>query len=272
MYCVRVAPGTEKRQVNRITEGFLPMYRTVNEYGRHGQHPVVPGYVFTPNYAPGMVQVPENEWKLIEAISDPEPSVLDHANRMITEGPLKAVEADITEIESERINICVRLLGENRPYWLIITPFDSETADTYRKPIPEEPENDVKAGKKPARGRVKVEFTEVQRAAMIARSEEVGTRQAAKEYSVPWQVIAGMKRKARAGKGGEEVAEEKKVDPGKKPGRRKKATVEAAGASGLLPVPEDAETLFIQNAVLRERAETLESQVARLKKALQELL
>ena len=96
MYCLRVGPGTEKKQARRIANGFLPMYHSVDEYGRDGKQPVVPGYVFTTQYVPGTVRVPEDEWKMIEALSNPQPSVLDHANRSVSEGPLKAVEGDIT--------------------------------------------------------------------------------------------------------------------------------------------------------------------------------
>ena len=74
------------------------MYDSMNENGRIGKHLVVPGYVFTPNYVPGTVQVPEGEWKIIDALSDPQPSVLDHANRLITEGPLQAIQGEITEL------------------------------------------------------------------------------------------------------------------------------------------------------------------------------
>jgi hypothetical protein len=279
MYCVRVSPGTEKKQVSKIADGFLPMYQSVNEYGRSGKYPVVPGYVFTQNYVPGTVQVPDDEWKIIEAISDPQPSVLDHANRMITEGPLRVIEGEITDIEAERISVCVRLLGDNRQYWLVVTPFDPETAETYRKPIPEEPEEDEKEGEKDMGEKMKVEYTAEQEAEMIARAEKVGIQQAAKEYSVSWQVIAGMKRRARGKKPEAEGAEGKKAEPVKKAEKKKKKETSAARMTApeesddeLPAAPEDAEGLRIQNAVLREKAEKLEAQVARLKKALQVML
>jgi len=275
VYCLRVSPGTEKRQVGKTSEGFLPMYNSMNEKGRIGKHLVVPGYVFTPNYVPGTVQVPEDEWKIIDALSDPQPSVLDHANRLITEGPLQAIQGEITELEAERINVCVRLLGENRQYWLVVTPLDQETADTYRKPVAEEPAEDKQNGAKATNEKVKMEYTPEQEAEMIARSEEVGIRQTAEEYSVNWQVIAGMKRRARSKSGIAKSAVKTDSDPVRKPGKARKADGKLAKgvvSSGMPAVPKDAEGLKIQNAVLRERAEKLEAEVEKLSKALHELL
>ena len=184
MYCLRVGPGTEKKQARKIANGFLPMYHSVDEYGRDGKQPVVPGYVFTTQYVPGTVRVPEDEWKMIEALSNPQPSVLDHANRSFSEGPLKAVEGDITEIEAERINVCVKLLGENRMYWLAVEPLDPETAETYRKPIPAVSEEDEDAagtepGKKTgengtAQKGPKYTFTEAQIREMLELEARVG--------------------------------------------------------------------------------------------------
>ena len=210
MYCLRVGPGTEKKQVRRIANGFLPMYHFVDEYGRDGKQPVVPGYVFTTQYVPGTVRVPEDEWKMIEALSDPQPSVLDHANRSVAEGPLKAVEGDITEIEAERINVCVKLLGENRMYWLAVEPLDPETAETYRKPIPAVSEEAEDAAE-PEPGRrtrengtaqkgPKYTFTEEQIREMLELEARVGIQKAAKEYNVPWQTIAQYKRRDRKAK------------------------------------------------------------------------
>lgn len=266
MYCLRVSPGTERKQVRRIANGFLPMYHSMDEYGRDGKHLVVPGYVFTTQYVPGTVGVPEDEWKIIEALSDPQPSVLDHANRCITEGPLKAVEGDITEMEAERINVCVKLLGENRICWLVVEPLDPETAETYRKPILEEPSEDEIAADTEPRKKVrgsgtaqkgpKYTFTEEQIREMLALEARVGIQKAAKEYNVPWQTIAQYKRRDR---------KEKRNAAADTAG---KAPVQRAAFTRLPEAPEDAEGLRIQNAILRERAAELEVQAERLKRAL----
>lgn len=268
MYCLRVGPGTEKKQARRIANGFLPMYHSVDEYGRDGKQPVVPGYVFTTQYVPGTVQVPEDEWKMIEALSNPQPSVLDHANRSFSEGPLKAVEGDITEIEAERINVCVKLLGENRMYWLAVEPLDPETAETYRKPIPAVSEEDedaagTESGKKTgengtAQKGPKYTFTEAQIREMLELEARVGIQKAAKEYNVPWQTIAQYKRRDRKAK---RIA-----------GAAAGQTAAQQTVFQILPeAPEDEEGLRIQNAVLRERAAELEARAEQLKRALEAL-
>ena len=246
----------------------------INEYGHGEKHLVVPGYVFVPQYTPGTVQVPEDEWKIIETISDPQPSIFDHANRTFTEGPLKMVEVNITDVEEDRIRACVKLLGQDRWYWLAVTPLDPDVASAYRRTIPEEGRDlhfaespvwvlDEKGRSMVVEDRKKKEkplFTEEQEAQMLARAEEIGTVKAAEEFSVPWQVIAGMKRRARGKSAGEIVPEAKKGELTKKPGRKKKG------------IKKDAESLKAENAELRERFAKLEAQLKKLKRALLELL
>ena len=98
------------------------------------------------------------------------------------------------------------------------------------------------------KGKQKVEYTPEQEAEMIARSEEVGVQQAAKEYSVPWQVIAGMKRRANAKDGGKETPKAQKAKPGKKAGKAKKmkataddVPAENAGAANTAEAALEAE-------------------------------
>ena len=131
------------------------------------------------------------------------------------------------------------------------------------------------------KGNQKVEYTPEQEAEMIARSEEVGIQQAAKEYSVPWQVIAGMKRRANAKDGGKKAPKARKAEPGKKAGKVKKAetVAEVAPAENVSVAPKsevkvsaEVEALKIENAVLRERILKLEVQAEKLKNSLLHLL
>ena len=260
----------------------MPTVRSVDEYGRDGKQLAVPGYVFTPQYAPGTVQVPEDEWKIIEALADPAPSVFDHANRTFAEGPLRDVEAEITDIEAERIRLCVKLLGENREYWLAVTPLDPETAEAFRKAVPEMPVSadggtDESGG---SGGRTvmseKAVFTQEQEAEILARAEEVGTKQAAEEYSVSWQVIAGMKRRARGKKAGTDAPEKPEVQPGRtgrtesepeaSPGRKRGRPRKA---DSMPEAPGDEDGLRVENAVMREKAAALEKRVRKLNRVLQ---
>lgn len=293
MYCVKVEPGKERIKVRQVTSGFLPSYREADEKGRPDERKrfVVPGYVFMLQYAPGAVPVPEDEWKMIEAISDPAPSTLDFANRKIVEGPLQAVEGNITAFEENRIRVYANLLGENRWYRLAVVPFVPEAAEEGSDgTIAAEGAGETAKGEKEDMSEIaRSGYTKEQEAQMIARAEEIGVRAAAAEYGVNWQVVAGMKRRAK--NGGKEAAEEKK--PAKAPkteaaapktaaAPEKTAAGEAARETAGTPAetatatetaaPGDIEALKVENAILREKIEKMEAQVEKLRKALQELI
>lgn len=319
MYCVKVEPGKERIKVRQVASGFLPSYREADETGRPDERKrfVVPGYVFMLQYAPGAVPVPEEEWKMIEAISDPAPSTLDFANRKIVEGPLQAVEGNITAFEENRIRVYANLLGENRWYRLAVVPFvpeaaegsdgtgaagdagadgsdgaaaDGAGADGSDGTIAAEGAGETAKGEAEDMSEIaRSGYTKEQEAQMIARAEEIGVRAAAAEYGVNWQVVAGMKRRAK--NGGKEAAEEKK--PAKAP-KTEAAAPETAAAPEKTTAGEAApkaagtpaetatatetaasgniEALKVENAILREKIEKMEAQVEKLRKALQELI
>lgn len=319
MYCVKVEPGKERIKVRQVASGFLPSYREADETGRPDERKrfVVPGYVFMLQYAPGAVPVPEEEWKMIEAISDPAPSTLDFANRKIVEGPLQAVEGNITAFEENRIRVYANLLGENRWYRLAVVPFvpeaaegsdgtgaagdagadgsdgaaaDGAGADGSDGTIAAEGAGETAKGEAEDMSEIaRSGYTKEQEAQMIARAEEIGVRAAAAEYGVNWQVVAGMKRRAK--NGGKEAAEEKK--PAKAP-KTEVAAPETAAAPEKTTAGEAApkaagtpaetatatetaasgniEALKVENAILREKIEKMEAQVEKLRKALQELI
>lgn len=319
MYCVKVEPGKERIKVRQVASGFLPSYREADETGRPDERKrfVVPGYVFMLQYAPGAVLVPEEEWKMIEAISDPAPSTLDFANRKIVEGPLQAVEGNITAFEENRIRVYANLLGENRWYRLAVVPFvpeaaegsdgtgaagdagadgsdgaaaDGAGADGSDGTIAAEGAGETAKGEAEDMSEIaRSGYTKEQEAQIIARAEEIGVRAAAAEYGVNWQVVAGMKRRAK--NGGKEAAEEKK--PAKAP-KTEAAAPETAAAPEKTTAGEAApkaagtpaetatatetaasgniEALKVENAILREKIEKMEAQVEKLRKALQELI
>ena len=319
MYCVKVEPGKERIKVRQVASGFLPSYREADETGRPDERKrfVVPGYVFMLQYAPGAVPVPEEEWKMIEAISDPAPSTLDFANRKIVEGPLQAVEGNIIAFEENRIRVYANLLGENRWYRLAVVPFvpeaaegsdgtgaagdagadgsdgaaaDGAGADGSDGTIAAEGAGETAKGEAEDMSEIaRSGYTKEQEAQMIARAEEIGVRAAAAEYGVNWQVVAGMKRRAK--NGGKEAAEEKK--PAKAPkteaaapetaaAPEKTAAGEAAPKAAGTPAETatatetaasgNIEALKVENAILREKIEKMEAQVEKLRKALQELI
>lgn len=254
---------------------------------------------------------------MIEAISDPAPSTLDFANRKIVEGPLQAVEGNITAFEENRIRVYANLLGENRWYRLAVVPFvpeaaegsdgtgaagdagadgsdgaaaDGAGADGSDGTIAAEGAGETAKGEAEDMSEIaRSGYTKEQEAQMIARAEEIGVRAAAAEYGVNWQVVAGMKRRAK--NGGKEAAEEKK--PAKAP-KTEAAAPETAAAPEKTTAGEAApktagtpaetatatetaasgniEALKVENAILREKIEKMEAQVEKLRKALQELI
>ncbi len=337
MYCVRVNPGSERIRVRQFEGGILPSYTHVGEQGKlRGKRFVVPGFVFTQQKVPGAIAVPENEWKMIDAISDQKPSILDHTAGRIVEGPLKVAESDIKVVEADRIKVLTRILGENRAYWLAVqayepdesVPSEETSAPEHKDAEPGNHKDAIEKAKAAAnaeemvksarntgetvkavgtvdkntelqvdrdmseKGKQKVEYTPEQEAEMIARSEKVGIQLAAKEYSVPWQVIAGMKRRANAKNNAKEAPAARKDEPGRKAGKEKKAAVTAKAApvkksvaakavpaknvatvSGMKALPSaEVEALKVENAVLRERLSKLEAQVAKLQKCIKEMI
>ena len=294
MYCVKVEPGKERIKVRQVASGFLPSYREADEKGRPDERKrfVVPGYVFMLQYAPGAVPVPEEEWKIIEAISDPAPSTLDFANQKITEGPLQAVEGNITAFEENRIRVDgAGAAGDAGADGSDGAAADGAGADGSDGTIAADGAGETAKGEKEDMSEIaRSGYTKEQEAQMIARAEEIGVRAAAAEYGVNWQVVAGMKRRAK--NGGKEAAEEKK--PAKAPkteaaapktaGETAQATAaeeaarETAGTSAETATATetaaqgDIEALKVENAILREKIEKMEAQVEKLRKALQELI
>ena len=294
MYCIKVEPGRERIKVRQVSSGFIPKYMHTEGKGKTPEKRfVVPGYVFTLQYAPGAVKVPEDEWAIIEAVSDSHLSTVDRETRKIAEGPLKAIEEAVTVIEADRAKVAAMILGEKRQYWLAVkyrepegaTPVEADPENGNHGTDAEERETEagnaedieasektVSAGKSGTEGktsgkpRSKYDFTEEEKARMLARAEEVGNRQAAAEFTVPWQMIAQMKRREREKNAGPEAAEKRKYGQKKKGNPAGKRISERPAASN------DPDALKAENTALREKLAKLEEKAAKLRKAIQELL
>ena len=106
MYCINVTPGSERIKVRQVASGFNPKYREAEGKGKiSDKRLVVPGYVFTMQFTPGARKVPDAEWKIIEAVSDPHPSTVDQRKRKMVEGPLKSIEDMISVIQADRVKV-----------------------------------------------------------------------------------------------------------------------------------------------------------------------
>ena len=97
----------------------------------------------------------------------------------------------------------------------------------------------------------KVVYTDEQRAEMLARAEKVGVKAAADAFGVPWQTIAQLRRwAAKSGEG---------EGTDGRPSRMKK------------PAPGKAVSLFVENAVLRERIASLQGTIEKMERILADL-
>ena len=189
MYAVKVEQGRERFEVRRISSGFLPSYRVYSgsSDGASVRWPVIPGYVFSLVMVRNAIIVSEEEWEIIDRLSDSRPSVID------------------AEVKTGRnfVQIRANLLGEERTYHLLC-----ETAEEAEK---------KKEGKGSAKTEnARAESPEEETAAMLKRVEEVGVHAAAREFGIAWQTLARIRRQATGSTGTEKKAEAKE-----KPNRQK---------------------------------------------------
>ena len=286
MYCIKVTPGSERIKVRQVASGFNPKYREAEANGKiSDKRLAVPGYVFTMQFTPGARKVPEAEWKIVEAVSDPHISIVDQRERKVVEGPLKSIEETISVIQASRVKVSAMILGEERTYWLPVNSTEDETPSVEEEPDAgadgyaeagetEGPVNAVENGKEEEtrkadrKPKSKYDFTEEQKAAMMARADEIGYREAAKEFSVPWQAIAQLKRRERE-KNGKPPVSRAPQKPGT--GRRRRKA-EVTGVTGLPAASSNVDSLKVENALLRKRLSELETWAEKLKKAILELI
>ena len=264
MYCVKVNPGTERIRVRNYTNGFLPSYRSVGPDGRiEGKRFVVPGYIFMLSVAPGAEKVPDEEWKVIEALSDPHRTEVDPGTGTMTEGPLKAIEAYVQRITAGRAQVKARLLGAERQYWVPVhTPGEEKDAPAV-KPAAEEKagQDHEKDGNGTKNGKTKPELTAEEKDKMLARAGEIGIHAAAKEFGVSWQTLAFLRKRVQ--KAGDTAGKQAVAAGAAAPPAAADFSGSGAGVF---------RTLKEENLFLREKAAKLEAQAASLQQAIEELL
>ena len=247
MYAVKVEQGRERFEVRRISSGFLPSYRVYSgsSDGASVRWPVIPGYVFSLVMVKNAIIVSEEEWEIIDRLSDSRPSIIDEEGKIVS-GPLAGLSHLVVKSGRNFVQIQANLLGEERTYHLLC-----ETAEKTEK-------------KKESKGSAKTENAKAESSdekteAMLKRVEEIGVHAAAREFSIAWQTLARIKRQA-AGTAGTE----RKVEVKEKPDRQK--SVKAAAQE---QVATDLET---ENAILRKQVEQLMTTLESIKKALSRIL
>lgn len=267
MYCVKVGVGKERARVRDYHSGFLPSYKPAFLYpsdshlnwkprlnDRGVKRFIVPGYVFLFQYAARSTLVAENEWKVIEAISDIHLSTLDPDTEQIVEGPLKEVNHLITQVDGDCIQISVDLLGVQRQYWLRVSLTSSAITERTTE-IAIEKDRTMKQ---------KTEYSQEQIAAMLERAEKIGIHAAANEYGIAWQTLTRMKQKAESG----DLSAGTKKDI-KKP---KQKSSNAQSKKKASDVEKSKSELLVENAMLKERITKLEEKIKTFQKATKDLI
>ena len=266
MYCVKVGVGKERARVRDYHSGFLPSYKPAFLYppdshmnwkprlnDRGVKRFIVPGYVFLFQYAARSTLVAENEWKIIEAISDIHLSTLDPDTGQIVEGPLKEVNHLITQIDGDCIQLTVELLGVQRQYWLRVSLISSAVTESTIETTVEE-DRTMKQ---------KAEYTQEQISAMLKRAVDIGIHAAAKEYGIAWQTLMRMKQIAESG----DLSAGTKKD-------REKAPLKPSTAQSKRKISDEEESvseLLVENAILKEKIAKLEAKIKKLQKAINDL-
>jgi len=153
MYCIKVPEDQERSELFKYSGAFLPSYDSVDSrstamYGSRGvRRFVVPGYIFSINKEGRAVAVPEKEWQIIEALSDPHPSFINEEGKIIY-GPLAGLNDLIKSTEDYKVQIQASLLGATRTYWIRVRSAEEKTESVpENKPIQtksDSPETDEK--------------------------------------------------------------------------------------------------------------------------------
>ena len=140
------------------------------------------------------------------------------------------------------------------------------------------------------------DFTKEQKAEIIKRAEEVGINKAAEEFGSSWQAVAAMQREARAAGILPSKSPKSKGKLGNKPQAQKlaksaqgeaeqvsKEPVASIGETAVIDTDEAVKSILknnntrkytpleIENAILREKVESLSQQVEKLRLAVSQL-
>ena len=263
MYCVNVGEGKERARVRDYHSGFLPSYKPAFLYppdshmnrkprpnDRGIKRFIVPGYVFLFQYAARSTLVPENDWKVIEAISDTRLSRLDPGTGRIVEGPLKEVNHLITQVDGDCIQLKANLFGVQRQYWLRVSLASSGVTERTTETAVEEERT----------MRQKAEYPQEQISAMLERAEIIGIHATADEYGLAWQTLMSIKKKAKSGD--LSAGTKKPQQKSSKAQYKRKTSDEEKSKSELLA----------ENALLKEKIAKLEAKIKKFQKATKDLM
>ena len=259
MYCIKVPEGQERKELIKYSGAFLPSYLAVDSdstsiYGSRGIRKfIIPGYIFSILKEGKAVIVPEKEWKIIEALSDPHPSFIDEEGKIVY-GPLTGLNNLIKSTEDNRIQIQANLLGEERIYWIQVRNAGEE------KETP--PENKQPATKAEEKETAIMENTEKQISQILADAETNGIHAAAKAAGVPWQTVLHWARESNM-----HIPSRKRISARKRAEKANPETNEKSATTK--PEPREAKA---ENVALKKRIKQLEEEIRKLRKAIIEMI
>ena len=280
MYAVKVENGMEKIRARRYAAGTAPLYTSAAEESMGKKMLVVPGYIFTSTKMIGAEKVQDSEWRVIEALSDKNPSTLDISSGKIIDGPLKGLLILNINPMVKAVLVRARLLGVTRDYWLAVRFV--KNADELIKVSESEKTADTGASGTTGFAEEAPALEEPMMQA-IERAKEIGMHAAAQETGIPWQSIRFAAKKAgieitpkmtRKKKKAQDSPPETGSEKLKQKPRKKDDTVPDA-EEGEEFLPEESEELRqvkTENAMLKETVAKLETKVEKLKRAIEHLM
>ena len=148
MYYIKVPEGKERKIASDYPYAFLPSYTYIKplnpektEFGIE-RRLIVPGYIFTIRNERTAEHVPGGEWRIIEALSDPNPSFMNEEGQIVS-GPLAEYNHLVTDIKDDNVRIQASLLEQDRIYGIRVRKAaEVPVSPTAEEPAPQTPDTD----------------------------------------------------------------------------------------------------------------------------------
>lgn len=260
MYSIKVKEGRERVEVRYYSSAFVPTYVQAPQAGAPSKgirRMIVPGYLFSIRKEKNADPVPEEEWRIIEALSDAHPTFVDEEGKIVS-GPLAGIEEYVVRTEEDRAEIRATLMGRERKYCLAL----HRRAEDRTQP--------EGGGEAEEKGETEMEYTQEQIDAVLADAEANGIHVAAKNAGVPWQTALKWARASGRNIPSRWNGPKKKK---KAPSAKDRTDTEPENAVDSVSADgEERSPLEVENAVLRERIAKLEAKIQKLQKAIAELM
>ena len=293
MYSVKVQEGRERAALNRISGAFLPTYIRAASSSHQTKELLLPGYVFTMDKTDHGEKISDEDYHIISILASKELSIVNRAGKVLA-GPLKEIEKYIVYADWDFVLIKVRLLDKLREYYVRVLPPEkagmsrslkaSDAPDQPSEPPvpPSAPDEAQDAAQETAKKQQKIKektqmpeknttFTNEQIRSALELEARIGNRDAAAQLHIPWQLLAQWKKRAAKDPS---IAPRSNIQQATDTETKEEFPQphEAGAPAAETSADRPASALEIENAVLKEQVATLTARVAKLTKALQDLL